>query len=291
MNYFFQSIKTLSYWKYALFSKDAIKTFFAVLGAFWLILEMVRASKKYNLDTVPPPLLMCLFIISIIIVLISRRPVTKIKYRHAGKDLTVEVKIGNLFEEKGQKVISTNTTFDTDIANGVIAKNSLQGQFTDLYYPQSIVPLNQLLDAGLTNIESTEFNKAAGKNRKYPMGTVVRINIGTEVFYWLAMSDLNYDNTASTTLENVLFSVEELWKFIAAKGENTTIIVPMIGKGRGRLSTNSKRVIARIAQSFVKASEDQVFSNKLLIMIHPSDAENFEINLFEVSDLLRHYCP
>jgi len=291
MNYFFQSIKTLSYWKYALFSKDAIKTFFAVLGAFWLILEMVRASKKYNLDTVPPPLLMCLFIISIIIVLISRRPVTKIKYRHAGKDLTVEVKIGNLFEEKGQKVISTNTTFDTDIANGVIAKNSLQGQFTDLYYPQSIVPLNQLLDAGLTNIESTEFNKAAGKNRKYPMGTVVRINIGTEVFYWLAMSDLNYDNTASTTLENVLFSVEELWKFIAAKGENTTIIVPMIGKGRGRLSTNSKRVIARIAQSFVKASEDQVFSNKLLIMIHPSDAENFEINLFEVADLLRHYCP
>jgi len=34
------------------------------------------------------------------------------------------------------------------------------------------------------------------------------------------------------------------------------------------------------------ASRDQIFSNKLTIVIRPEDAENFKINLFEVRDHL-----
>lgn len=105
------------------------------------------------------------------------------------------------------------------------------------------------------------------------------------------MSDLNYNNTAKTTLENVMKATESVFKFIAEKGENSDIIIPLIGTGKGRITTNRKSLIARIAQVFIRASEQQIFSNKLFIVIHPNDAKNFGINLYEVRDLLNQYLP
>jgi len=291
LKYFWQSIRTRSYWKYALLSIDGIKTFFAVLGAVWLLFEMMDFFKIFNRETLPSYSIIVLMFISILIVIITRPPVSKIVYKHSSQDLQIEVRIGDLFAVKGQKVISTNTTFDTDIANGVIAANSLQGQFTNKYFPQQINVLDQKLDQDLVNVPSIQHQKIKGKDKKYPMGTTVRIDIATEIFYLLAMSDLNYNNTAQTTLENVLTSTEELWNFIITKGENEPIVLPLIGTGRGRITTNRKRLIARIAQSFTKASEQQIFSSKLVIVINPPDAENFNINLFEVKDLLNHYLP
>ncbi|AZB28325.1 hypothetical protein EB354_03095 [Chryseobacterium balustinum] len=62
-------------------------------------------------------------------------------------------------------------------------------------------------------------------------------------------------------------------------------------RGLGRLVTNRKKLIAIIAQSFVTASQNQVFVNKLTIFIHPDDIEKSNLNLFEVKDFLNHYLP
>jgi hypothetical protein len=51
----------------------------------------------------------------------ERRPITSVSERLAGRDIELEIKVGDLFEEEGAKVISINTTFDTDIDGGVIA--------------------------------------------------------------------------------------------------------------------------------------------------------------------------
>lgn len=63
-------------------------------------------------------------------------------------------------------------------------------------------------------------------------------------------------------------------------------MVPLMGTGRGRIEMPRKPMIERIAQSFANASRDKIFSNKLVIIVHPSDVEKFGINLFEVKDYL-----
>jgi hypothetical protein len=47
-----------------------------------------------------------------------------------------------------------------------------------------------------------------------------------------------------------------------------------------------KKMVERIAQSFAYASRDKIFSNKLIIVVYPGDADKFAINLFEVKDYL-----
>lgn len=291
MAYIWQSVKTWSYWKYAVLSEDGVKTFFAVLGGGWMLFEICGFFNVLDAKNLPPYTIYLLFVISFLVVVFTRRPVNRIRYKLSGKDLSIEVRIGNLFDMKGQKVISTNTTFDTDLSSGIIAAESLQGQFTKQYYPQSIGAFDTLISQGLANEPFIVYNKISGKSQKYPLGTTIRINIGSEVFYLLAMSDLNFNNTAQTTLENVMTASEALFEFISQKGETSDIVVPLVGTGRGRITTNRKRVIARIAQTFIRASEQHIFSNKLIIVVHPKDAENFGINLYEVRDLLNHYLP
>jgi hypothetical protein len=45
-------------------------------------------------------------------------------------------------------------------------------------------------------------------------------------------------------------------------------------------------MVERIAQSFADGSKDRIFSNRLSIVVHPQDAENFGVNLYEIRDYL-----
>jgi hypothetical protein len=47
-----------------------------------------------------------------------------------------------------------------------------------------------------------------------------------------------------------------------------------------------KKMVERIAQSFVDFSHDKVFCNRLVIVIYPGDATGYSVNLFEIRDYL-----
>jgi len=290
MNYYTRSFKTKSYWGYALWSVSSLTTFLATVGAISLFLDLLETFSLLKKSELPVWLLGVFVFAGILVVIITRRPVRRIRYKHPGIDLTIEVLIGDLFNTPGQKVISTNTTFDTDIASGIISDKSLQGIFTNLYYPGDLPKLDADLTSGLQGIPSVPWPKP-GKTNRYDLGTTVKLKIGPEYFYWLAMAEMNQNNTAKTGLKDLNQILEGLWEFIETKGEKLDTVMPVIGSGLGRLVTNRKKLIAIIAQSFVTASQNQVFVNKLTIVIHPDDIEKSNLNLFEVKDLLNHYLP
>lgn len=276
---------------YALWSVDSAKTFIAVVGGIWSLVDILHSFHALNKDNLPSIFIYCLLLIGIIVVVATRRPVKKITYKYPGQDLKIEVRIGDLFEIKGQKIISTNTTFDTDISTGIISAKSLQGQFTEKYYHQEMDKLENELESGLSGLEFREIEKDRGKLKRFDFGTTVKLKRSDQIFYWFAMSDMNAHNTAKTSLRNVQYALDGLWEFISIKGEKEDIVIPLIGSGLGRLTTSRKKLIAIIAQSFINASEDNIFSNKLIIAVSPDDVEKSGLNLFEVKDLLIHYLP
>ncbi len=289
MEYFLQSIRTISYWKYALWSVDAVKTFFAVIGGGWAIIGLFEFLHIYERQQFPKSTIWVLVAIGIFCVLITRRPASQIFYKVPGRDIKIEVRVASLFGVRGQKVISTNTTFDTDVAGGIISALSVQGQFTNRYYSQNIDKLNEEIERGLEGMTYRDIGKEKGKRRQYPIGTTVKLQVGADRFYWVAMADMNYHNTAETSLDMILTALDRLWDYIARQGEMDDVVLPLIGTGRGRLDVGRMRMIAHIAQSFVKASTGRTFTNKLVIVIRAKDVENFGINLFAVRDLLGHY--
>jgi len=286
MRYWWDAIRTLSYWRYALFSGEAIAKFMSALGVLYLLVDVADAFKVYTKDKYSNYGLIFLVIPAVIFVIFTRRPVSRVTYKVPKKDYEFEVKIGDLFKESGEIIISSNTTFDTDMSNGLIATSSLQGQVATKFFNAQTVEIDRQIEVSIANEDFIINESRPGKKKQYPLGTVARISAHGKNFYFVAMSHMNSDGTAYSDVRMMDEALESLWTNMARKAELGDIVMPLMGSGRGRVPLPRKKVIERIAQSFADASQDKTFSNKLTIMVRPEDASKFSLNLFQVRDYL-----
>lgn len=286
MPYWLRSVATLSFWRYALFSAEAVAKILATLGALYLLMEIMDFLGIYTKDKYSHFAVIPLLLVAVAYVVVTRRPVTKISYKLPNKDYCITVRVGDLFDGNADVVVSTNTTFDTDMAHGLIATDSVQGQVATRFFGSNTAEIDKQLEAELATVPFVERVDAPGKPREYPFGTVARVKGYGRTFYFVAMARLNESGTASTTVRDVEDALGTLWAFIRDFGELRDVAIPLVGTGRGRIGFPRKKMVERIAQSFADASRQSIFSNRLSIVVRPEDAENFGVNLYEIRDYL-----
>jgi hypothetical protein len=281
----FASYLTRSYWKYAVFSKQAGADFLDALGALNLFLGLLNFFNVVPRETLPPGAFWATLLVSGGWVLLSRRPVMKVTYKIPKKDFCYEVRIGDLLNSKEDIVVSTNTTFDTDMARGLISPRSIQGQVVIRFFDGKTEELDKQIRKSLTGLEYTEAI-SPGNKKRYPIGTVAKVSAHGKNFYFLAMAELNEHGNAKSDESKIETSLEKLWDFVSHQGEIGDLAIPVVGTGRGRLELPRRKAIELIAQSFAEASREKVFANKLAIVVVPEDAKRYEVNLFEIRDYL-----
>jgi len=286
LRYFFDSIRTRAYWRYALFSGEAFGKFFAAMGVLYLCVDLADTFNVYKKTQYSYYGLVILALLALAYVLSTRRPISRISYKVPQKDLTVEVVIGDIFKIPGEVVVSTSSTFDTDMASGLIAISSLQGQLATNYFNGQTVEIDRQIEASL-EAESFVINESRpGKKKEYPIGTVAKVSAHSKNFYLVAMSHMGPGRNAQSDLKMVDEALEKLWGNLASKAELGNIVMPLMGTGRGRVQYPRKKMIERIAQSFADGVSERAFSNKLVIVVRPEDASRFSLNLFQVRDYL-----
>lgn len=286
MSYFFRSLATRSFWRYALLSWEGAGAFFAAVGGLYTFLEILDFFSIYRRDQYSHYAIIPIFFAALVIVVLQRRPLKRFTYKFPGRDLCIEVKLGDLFSEAGDVVVSSSTTFDTDVASGLISANSLQGQLAATVFAGNTRQIDELLALDLQGVECQLRLNAPGKKEEYPIGTVSRVNVPPKTYYFVAMSRMNDDGNAQSSVRMIEDALSHLWTFIRTKGNLKTLIIPVLGTGRGRIEMPRKKMIERISQSFADASKEYIFSNWLVIVVRPEDAEDFQVNLFEIRDYL-----
>lgn len=279
LRYFWDSIRSKAYWSYAIFSRSAAAAYLGIFGALYLIVESLDFFKIYTRDEYCAYAFPILFLISLVILLILRRPVTSINIKWSQRDTRIEIVIGDIFDSDGAIMISTNTVFEANMSGGRIAPDSLQGQLTKKFFTGR---QNELVDW------INEYLDRQGGVAPYPMGTTVPVVTHGKTFYLTAMSQLNEQGNASTTPKKVRKALLGLWQHVREAGELQELAVPVVGTGRGRLEPARKKVIAMIAESFAKASQEGKITDKLTIVVSSKDASEFKLNLHDVKDYLSH---
>jgi len=277
MKYFFNSILSKAYWRY-IFSLDGLTSILAIYGTLWLIIETLDFFHVYTRDQYGSYTFLIFIILSVLLFILSKRPIKSITIPFSQYDFTIEVRIADLFDISGATVISTNTVFEADVASGKIAVDSLQGQFTAKYFTGNQIELIKKIKEELKSINSSP---------PYPMGTTIPIHTHGKTFYLTAMAEIGKGGNASSTIADIKKALDGLWDYVRTNGELQELAVPVIGTGRGRIKLSRKKMIALIAESFVKASEERKFTDKLIIVIRPEDSINFKINLYDIKDHLR----
>lgn len=278
-------------WLRSLASVKAVAALLSSFGALWLSVEI--ATFFLNGTTWPDHIRAAWMWFGGIGVLIAGglcKPPRTVASKLYGRDVTIHITIGDMFSMRGALIVGSNTTFDTRIANELIAANSVQGIFTKRYYAGES-QLDQELSAALVGYPSTELSdRRVGKTRRYAHGTCARLNPKDCTAYFVAIADINEHGTASSHIEALKDSLSSLWVFIGTRGTKEPLVIPILGTGFSRLSQTREEIVHEIIRSFIAACSERTFADSLTIAIAPQDVVKHGISLDCLGAFLAHEC-
>ena len=233
----------LAAWRY--FSKSQILTaILAAFGVLWLVVE-VGSFFSQSFSQGVKPLWWAFLLIGITAGLVFARPRLLASARIQGTDSHIEVRVCDMFSQKGDLIISSNTTFDTTIEDGTISARSSQGQYT-IKFCNSVEQLDRDLDAALAGIPSIPRNKndkPYGKLNEYEIGTVASVDCGGRRAYFVALAVFNSYRVASATRQDIWDSLPRIWEYIRTRGEFGPLCCPVLGSGRSRVNATRDELV------------------------------------------------
>src|SRR5690348_16863790 len=113
VRYFWETIKSWTYWRYVLFSFPGMRSLLAIYGAIYLLVESLDFFNVYTKSKYAACAFLIFIVLSAVLAIVSRRPIRKISIKLPQKDVVIEVRIGDLFDVTGAIMISTNTVFES----------------------------------------------------------------------------------------------------------------------------------------------------------------------------------
>ncbi|MHA8054185.1 macro domain-containing protein [Aquirufa sp. OSTEICH-129A] len=240
---------------------------------------------------------------ALILSIIIKFPMLFYEVEIADTDIKLQLIVGNYLKHSGDKVIATNSTFDTTHKGNFISPKSVQGQFYKEYY-DNIAHLDNDLEIALSSENPLKIlSRTKSKNKQYNIGTVAKLtHKQTKPFwkiwgddtefrtYWIAMADVNEFGKPSSNFENLQTSLVELWQFISTKGHLENLAIPILGSGRTGLVEKRERVLQEIVFSFVAFATEKKLTEKLTIVIHPADLLKYNLNFYELCDFIKFNC-
>ncbi len=282
---------TLDAWLRGLFSARAATAVLSAFGTLWLFVEITTFF--FASTSIPQWLRDHWWMFGIIgaaIAIMMCHPKTAVAQKLNGRDVTVEIAIGDVFSFDGAIIVGSNTTFDTRLAPTLIAESSVQGAFTRRYFADEM-KLDDEIAAGLDAGKAQQLpGKRQGKSDRYPIGTVVRLNPKGRTAYFVAIADINEHGVAEGSFERLRISLAELWVYVGSRGLKERLVMPVLGTGFSRLPQTREQVVREIVKSFVAACSERVFADRLTIVISPQDVVEHKISIDELGAFLGHVC-
>ena len=278
---------------YQLLTKIGFKrigdSFISSFGLLWLILEpgALFFPDKINFGWTG---YLGLASISFVTAIFNNFPQRFASQTLSSPDSEVEIKVGDIFNEKTHLVVGFNDIFDTELGE-VIRPSSVQGQFLTKVYNGDLKRLDAEIEAVIQNHQlqrTHEPNKLRGKTWRYPIGSTITLGTHDRRYFLTAYGFMNNDLTISSNSDYILASLNSLWKEVRLKGHGMNVAIPIIGADLARTGLPRMALAKLIITSFVIASKEKYVARKLTIIIFPADLDS--INFYELKDFLVTAC-
>lgn len=267
------------------------RDFLAILGVVWTMTEIFDFFAT-NISDILRNHYILILILTLVISAIMQIRLIVIRKRIKGSDITIEVKVGNIFNQKGNKVIGVNTNFDTKVDNNFINPDSLHGQFINRYYKNNINKLDSEILTALTgrNIISNQ-SCNNGKTNRYKIGETIRIQHVDIDFFLLAYSDLSSDWCTTCSYDDIQEAISEFWMFIANSSSNMKDInIPIIGSKFAKLQITRTQIIKDLIRSFIISNKEKKLTSTFRIIVCPKDFKLLFNEWDDIKDFLEYNC-
>lgn len=268
--------------------KKAFVIVLAATGILWLPFDISSYSDpQHRLPVIGYPIALgVISLCTIVWLLFSQR---RFSYDFQGQGITFTVAVGDIFSFGDGAAISFSDTFDTEVSNELISKNSLQAIFTNKVYGGDIKALDKDIKQALRKskaVVTKDLSKKVGKTERYPLGTVLNVGKNGKCYYLVAVSKMGSDGRAQSTQQIFHESLCNLWTCIENTADNETISIPVIGTGKARLYTDFELALKEIILSAYSYSRITGRPTKhLRFVISKQDAKH--VDMLKLRDFVK----
>lgn len=198
---------------------------------------------------------------------------------------TVTVKSGDIFKAPGWRVIPMDTTFSTVVDDKVISKNSLHGKLVLKYGNADEIKEAVKNEAGRRGLQ--ECNGIC----RFPLGAVIPYecngkNGQCDTYLMVAMTDLNENWEAHTTMAQYEHMLMEMWKEIGRVYARNDIVLPLMGSGITRFDDDQDDPALLLRCMLCTLNTSKIHLNsKITVVIY--DDGKAKLPLYEYKELFR----
>jgi len=201
-----------------------------------------------------------------------------------GSDVTV--KVGDIFQQPGLKVIAFNEYFDTQVDNKIISDRSLNGIFINKHLGVPTSDLDRLIESHpfeCSNLLEKYENRLQGKKQKYRMGTIFVYND----YLLTAFAKFDEGNRAVLTMPEYLEFLINFWGKVnnvyAQKSVTTTIFGSGITRIKGHKTIGDADLLKIMLWTFRISEMRFKYPAKLTVIIHKEKID--QISLLDIKSV------
>lgn len=220
------------------------------------------------------------FLIIYIAMFCHAKFITIRKMKIASANLTI--KFGDIFCEKGLKVIPCNEYFDSLVDENIVSSNTLHGKVLKSH----IKNINDF-DEKLKNDSSCKLRildivneRPCGKHSKYQLGTCFQYND----YIFVAFSKFDIDNKAYLDFPSYMFCLSNMWNEINRVYSGNDIVLPLIGSGLTRIYGSNEITKQNQLELLINSLKysNITFSHDINITIVLPDNLKEELSIYEI---------
>lgn len=196
----------------------------------------------------------------------------------------VEIKVGDIFQEKEFKVIAFNEYFDTQVDNKIISDKTLNGMYIkemveDVSELDSLISTNQFLKE---KVSGCNVSRVDGKQIKYKLGTIFQHN----EFLLTAFAKFDDNNRAYLYMSDYINFLLNFWNEIDIIYAGRSVSIPLLGSGITRFKEYSmiteQELLELLIWSFKVSRIKFTYPSQVSILIHKSKKD--KINFYKLKE-------
>lgn len=271
--------------KIKLFDKQLMKDYYGILSVLSLICSFIFIFTEVPNGCKITAAIIFIFILIVIytVLWVKANKLEKVEIKI--NNSVIEVKVGDIFQENGLKVISFNEYFDTIVDNKIISESSMNGLYIKNVF-DDIDKLDKLIiddDELKERIEEENTSRRRGKKVKYKLGSTVEV----EGYLLTAFSKFDNNNRAYLYMNDYINCLMNFWNEIDRIYAGRSVSIPLLGSGITRFkeyeTISHQELLELLIWSFKVSRVKFNYPSKVTIIIHESQKD--KINFYRLKSI------
>jgi Domain of unknown function (DUF6430) len=214
----------------------------------------------------------------------SVRRLSRISFKIANCNTTIEVFFGDIFDQDGIVAIPVSAYFETKLGKPV-SDISLHGTFVNAFFSDYPQELDAQIDEQLKSEDFLKVEKAEGKDRCYRIGTTALITVKGDRYILFAFTNADAITLkASSDVELMWRALHRLWERARNESNGHPVNLPLVGSGLSNLGLTSRDLLNLLILSAITETKAKDITRMIRIVLHRS-----RFNEVDLREIKRHW--